>query len=205
MKADGKDRKGAGAASAKIEAVLVETDATHTHLSVGSDVQLSGRIATLGRGVQDVAGKIFGEFATRMSTEISASSTSSAAPAAAAQPAAEPVDVVGDAGSTNDSAASEGDSGPGPARHLQAVDDPDAPEPPPVIPRATSDLPIPPAEPDASSTTAPAASPAAAPKPVVITGATMTNAPVNAPIKVGGMFWSILRDKLRRLFSRRSR
>ncbi len=70
MKAQGKDRKGAGSASAKIVATLIETAPGSTRLFVSSDVQLSGRIATLGRGVQDVAGKIFEDFGNRMSAEI---------------------------------------------------------------------------------------------------------------------------------------
>jgi carbon monoxide dehydrogenase subunit G len=161
MKADGKDRKGAGAASAKIDAGLVATDAGHTRLSVVSDVHLSGRIATLGRGVQDVASKIFAEFASRMSAEISAS----------APPATDP---------------STGDSGLNPARRELTVVDESTSVPPRVVPCATADIPAPP--PSADTPPAPVENPVP-----------------NAPIRAGSMFWSLLLDKLRGLFARRSR
>jgi len=186
MKADGKDKKGAGAASAKIQAILIETDASHTRLMVSSDVQLSGRIATLGRGVQDVAGKIFAEFATRMSAEISAtpSDAPAAEPEAAASPAADNSD---DASQPPDPPVTDGDSGPGPSRQVETPGESQE-TPPPVVPTATSDLPVP--------QEAPTPHPVAA-KPL--------ETQANAPIKVGGMFWSILADKLRRLFRRRDR
>lgn len=95
LKANGKDRKGAGTASAKIVATLTELAADRTKLVVDSDVQLSGRIASLGRGVQDVAGKLFTEFGNRMSAEIASDEAAAQAavhatrpdePAAAGQP-----------------------------------------------------------------------------------------------------------------------
>lgn len=72
LKANGKDRKGAGSANAKIVATLTELGPASTRLVVDSDVQLTGRIASLGRGVQDVAGKLFVEFGDRMSADITA-------------------------------------------------------------------------------------------------------------------------------------
>jgi len=63
---------------------------------VVSDVQFSGRMATLGRGVQDVAGKIFAQFGSRMSEEI-ALDTSEAAPQPAGSGAASEVVVARDA------------------------------------------------------------------------------------------------------------
>jgi carbon monoxide dehydrogenase subunit G len=186
MKADGKDKKGAGAANAKIQAVLIETDASHTRLTVSSDVQLSGRIATLGRGVQDVAGKIFAEFATRMSAEISATPSATPAPAAAADAPPATYDTE-DASPPPDLPVTDGASGPGPSRQVEPASEPDEP-PPPVVPTATSDLPIPQDPPT--------------PHPVA---AKPLETQANAPIKVGGMFWSILADKIRRLFRRRDR
>lgn len=89
LKANGKDRKGAGTASAKIVATLTELAPNRTKLAVDSDVQLSGRIASLGRGVQDVAGKLFTEFGNRMSAEI-ASGEAAAHAAALATESVEP-------------------------------------------------------------------------------------------------------------------
>jgi hypothetical protein len=196
MKADGKDKKGAGAASAKIQAVLVETDASHTRLTVSSDVQLSGRIATLGRGVQDVAGKIFAEFATRMSAEISASPTEPPTEAVDETPA-QAADATDDTGPQPDPPVTDGASGPGPSRQVESPGEPEE-TPPPVVPTATSDLPVP----QDTPTPHPVAEKPEAAQPVA--AQPVTTQP-NAPIKVGGMFWSILADKIRRLFRRRDR
>ena len=95
LKANGKDRKGAGSANAKIVATLTELDAALTRLAVDSDVQLTGRIASLGRGVQDVAGKLFVEFGDRMSADITAEQA--AANASAAQASAGEVQLAQDA------------------------------------------------------------------------------------------------------------
>lgn len=135
LKANGKDRKGAGSASAQIVATLTELDPSRTKLAVDSDVQLSGRMASLGRGVQDVAGKLFTEFGKRMSTEISVSEPVASSQAASAS-------------------------------------------------RTTSSTEQP---------AAPATAPQAAPLPA------------GEPIKVGALLWSILKDKLARLFRRRRR
>jgi uncharacterized protein len=70
MRAAGTDRKGSGAANAIIAASLAEPSPGLTRLQVDSTVNLRGRIATLGRGIQDVADKVLGEFATRLSSEM---------------------------------------------------------------------------------------------------------------------------------------
>jgi len=81
LKADGRDRKGGGNANAHVVATLTETELGCTRLTVVSDVQLSGRMATLGRGVQDVAGKIFAQFGSRISEEIALDTAEVAQPA----------------------------------------------------------------------------------------------------------------------------
>lgn len=140
LKANGKDRKGAGSANARIVATLTELGPGSTRLAVDSDVQLTGRIASLGRGVQDVAGKLFAEFGNQMSAEISADE------AAVQEPA--PATPVGfaDAGQHADIAQ------PADAATVRTA---------PPVPR------------------------------------------IAEPIKVGALLWSILKDKLARLFRRR--
>lgn len=63
MTARAKDRKGAGAAKGTIVARLSETAPDTTTISVISDLQLTGRVASLGRGIQDVTSQLFAEFA----------------------------------------------------------------------------------------------------------------------------------------------
>jgi carbon monoxide dehydrogenase subunit G len=70
MTARAKDRKGAGAAKGTIVARLSETAPDTTTISVISDLQLTGRVASLGRGVQDVTSQLFAEFADRMRAEL---------------------------------------------------------------------------------------------------------------------------------------
>ncbi|HUY45394.1 MAG TPA: SRPBCC family protein [Streptosporangiaceae bacterium] len=94
MLARGRDRKGAGTAQATVVAALTEPDPGSTRIAVSSDVRLTGRVATLGRGVQEVAATLFAEFADRMSAEIK--SGPEAAVTAGPGPAA-PVAGTGDA------------------------------------------------------------------------------------------------------------
>jgi uncharacterized protein len=65
LTASGKETKGAGTARASVETRLEPTDATHTRLQVTSDVQLTGKVASFGRGgaINDVATRLFGQFA----------------------------------------------------------------------------------------------------------------------------------------------
>lgn len=67
--AAGKDRRGAGTARAAINLCL-EPAGEATTLSVVTDVQLTGRIASLGRGVRDVSNKLFSEFADELATQV---------------------------------------------------------------------------------------------------------------------------------------
>jgi uncharacterized protein len=70
MRAAGTDRKGSGAANAIIAVSLAESSPGWTCLQVDSTVDLRGRMATLGRGIQDVADKVLSEFADRLSNEM---------------------------------------------------------------------------------------------------------------------------------------
>jgi uncharacterized protein len=87
LAASGKDTKGAGTARATVETRIEPVDDARTRMSVSSDVQLTGRVASFGRGgaINDVATRLFGEFADCLRATLEAEG----APAAAA-PAAEP-------------------------------------------------------------------------------------------------------------------
>ncbi|MQA11620.1 MAG: hypothetical protein GEU98_24340 [Pseudonocardiaceae bacterium] len=69
LNASGKDKKGAGSAKVAVLVRLTSVPPEHTELAVCSDLQLSGRVASMGRGVQDIATKLFDEFAKRLSAE----------------------------------------------------------------------------------------------------------------------------------------
>jgi carbon monoxide dehydrogenase subunit G len=65
LTASGRDTKGAGTAKANVETRLEATSDTRTRLHVTSDVQLTGKVASFGRGgaINDVATRLFGQFA----------------------------------------------------------------------------------------------------------------------------------------------
>jgi uncharacterized protein len=65
LAASGKDTKGAGTARATVETRLEPVGDARTRMSVASDLQLTGRVASFGRGgaINDVATRLFGEFA----------------------------------------------------------------------------------------------------------------------------------------------
>lgn len=64
IKADGKDKRGQGGASATITSTLSEDGSDSTHVHVETDMHLSGKVAQFGRGVhKDVASKVMGKFA----------------------------------------------------------------------------------------------------------------------------------------------
>jgi uncharacterized protein len=107
LAASGKDTKGAGTARATVDTRLEPAGDGHTRMLVSSDVQLTGRVASFGRGgaINDVAAKLFGEFAdclrntleAEQAAATEAAATGTAAPEAAPAPAqpARPVEVGG--------------------------------------------------------------------------------------------------------------
>jgi carbon monoxide dehydrogenase subunit G len=71
LKASGRDARGQGTASATITSTLDE-EGDKTRVNVETDMHLTGRAAQFGRGVaQDVASKIFEQFAQCLEREIS--------------------------------------------------------------------------------------------------------------------------------------
>ena len=124
LKADGRDTRGAGNASALITAVL-QPIGDRTKVSVSTDLTVTGKVAQFGRGVMaDVSGKLMTQFADNLEklmegepppvTTGAGAVAAPAAPAAAAtaepstpasgvrkieSPEAEPVDLIDTAGS----------------------------------------------------------------------------------------------------------
>jgi uncharacterized protein len=85
LAASGKDTKGAGTARATVTTRLESTGDASTRLIVSSDVQLTGRVASFGRGgaINDVASKLFGQFAECLRTTLVSEPTAAADPEAA--------------------------------------------------------------------------------------------------------------------------
>jgi carbon monoxide dehydrogenase subunit G len=127
LAASGKDTKGAGTARATVQTRLEPIGSDRTRMSVASDVQLTGRVASFGRGgaINDVATRLFGEFADCLRTTLEAVE----APAAAA------------AGTAPAAATDEG----APTPTAPAVDTPAATVTPGAAPIHTTPAPAPPA------------------------------------------------------------
>ena len=102
LTASGKDTKGAGTARATVETRLEPGGETHTRLHVTSDVQLTGKVASFGRGgaINDVATRLFGQFADclRATLESEAATAGAGAAETAAGAASAPVATGADAG-----------------------------------------------------------------------------------------------------------
>ena len=92
LTASGKDTKGAGTARATVETRLEPAGETHTRLHVTSDVQLTGKVASFGRGgaINDVATRLFGQFADCLRATLEAEAATGGAGAAPAPAVAEP-------------------------------------------------------------------------------------------------------------------
>jgi len=70
IRADGKDARGQGTASATITSTLTEEDGG-TKVHVETDMHLTGRVAQFGRGMhKEVASKIMGRFADCLEKEL---------------------------------------------------------------------------------------------------------------------------------------
>jgi carbon monoxide dehydrogenase subunit G len=94
LTASGRDTKGAGTAKANVETRLEPAGDTRTRLKVTSDVQLTGKVASFGRGgaINDVATRLFGLFADCLRATLEAQPTPATAPAdTAATAGPEPV------------------------------------------------------------------------------------------------------------------
>jgi carbon monoxide dehydrogenase subunit G len=83
MSANGRDVRGGGTAKATVDTRLEAISETRTRMSVVTDLHLTGRVASFGRGaVQDVSAKLFGEFAQCLRQTLEAAQAATAAPAA---------------------------------------------------------------------------------------------------------------------------
>jgi carbon monoxide dehydrogenase subunit G len=94
--AAGKDSRGAGNASAAIEASL-RADGDRTVVSVSTDLNITGKIAQFGSAViTEVSAKLLGQFAENLEAQLSAPAENVATAAGIDEP--EPLDLIGVAG-----------------------------------------------------------------------------------------------------------
>jgi carbon monoxide dehydrogenase subunit G len=196
LAATGKDTKGAGTARAAVETRLEPVGDTRTRLHVTSDVQLTGKVASFGRGgaINDVATRLFGQFADCLRATLE----SEQAPAPSAEEAGTTTEATAATGATAAEAASA---------------QPSASASPSPAPSASASASASPAEGAASD--AVAATPAT-PTPAV--PASSPQAPAPRPVEAldaGSLVGTVIKGRLaalfqaiagffRRLFGRRS-
>jgi carbon monoxide dehydrogenase subunit G len=100
IKAEGRDTRGQGNASATVTASLA-ADGDGTQVSIDTDLNVTGKVAQFGRGVMaDVSSKLLGQFVSCLETNVlagdggavggAASSSEAPAPASSPDPAAPP-------------------------------------------------------------------------------------------------------------------
>jgi carbon monoxide dehydrogenase subunit G len=93
LRAEGRDTRGQGNASATITATL-SPDGDGTHVTVVTDLHVTGKVAQFGRGVMaDVSSKLLGQFVECLETTVLAGE----AKAAGAAPDAGPATTAGEA------------------------------------------------------------------------------------------------------------
>jgi carbon monoxide dehydrogenase subunit G len=91
LRAEGRDTRGQGNASATITATL-EPAGDGTLVRVNTDLQITGKVAQFGRGVlADVSGKLMQQFADNLQNDVLTADEAPAAPAAPGAPTARPV------------------------------------------------------------------------------------------------------------------
>ncbi len=89
LQADGKDARGQGTASATITSTLQDEGNGSTRVRVETDMQITGRAAQFGRGIQQsVAEKLLGRFADCLEEEIKGGGAAQDTDTAEAQPSA---------------------------------------------------------------------------------------------------------------------
>ena len=121
MRAQAKDARGQGSASATITSTMEET-AEGTKVSVVTDMRVTGPAAQFGRGVmQDVSAKLMGRFADCLAEKLSGDKEEAPAEAAAPEAAAEETTAPGEVAESAPSASSGISSAEPDARGAQRV------------------------------------------------------------------------------------
>jgi hypothetical protein len=127
LKADGRDTRGQGNASALVTATLVP-DGDGTSVTVATDLTVTGKVAQFGRGVlADVSAKLVGQFVQCLESDVlsgDASGDSSTVEAEAPPLAAEPAGTAGEpvAAGTGPTAAPVTPTGPTGPRQIAPRD-----------------------------------------------------------------------------------
>jgi uncharacterized protein len=197
LAASGRDTKGAGTARASVETRLEPAGDHHTRLHVTSDVQLTGKVASFGRGgaINDVATRLFGQFADCLRATLEAESAEPAGASGAA-----PVEdraASGPAGATPEAAPAAASDAPA------AASTSGTPAASASASPAGSEVPTSPAATQAPTAPASTAGPAATPRPAAeaLDAGSLVGTVIKGRLRALGQ---AIANFFRRLFGRRS-
>jgi carbon monoxide dehydrogenase subunit G len=172
LKAEGRDTRGQGSASALITVQMSE-ESGRTHVTVDTDLTIKGKVAQFGRGmIADVSGKLIDEFVDCLEGKLDAPASAGAASAsgtAAASHATEP--DMGDPAVTDAAASATGTE--------QAIGTPEGETPTPLDTTAPVA-----AESDSGATAMPVPDTGPATTPVAGTAGGPTTAPASGVRKI---------------------
>jgi carbon monoxide dehydrogenase subunit G len=119
LKAEGRDSRGQGNASALITAQLTEVGGNRTRVTVNTDLTVTGKVAQFGRGVMgEVSEKLLGQFVQNLETSVLSQPSEVGAAARSVAGAAEPPAAGGAPASSTSATADEetqASNGSGPA------------------------------------------------------------------------------------------
>jgi carbon monoxide dehydrogenase subunit G len=211
LKASGRETTGSGSARATATMSVNPKDGG-SEVTLSTDFAVAGRVANFGRGVmEDVSRRLVGQMANCIKANLEADGTpatepppavggGAAAGAAAAGAATAGAATAGAAGETASAGEPLGETAAAPATTTEtsaagAVTQPRTAQPPPAgaspveAPAAEAPAPAPVAT---STTAAPAPAPTPAPRPPITAEA--------KPINAFGLFFSIVWERIRRLF-----
>ena len=118
LKAEGRDTRGQGNASATVTATLVG-DGASTTVNIDTDLNITGKVAQFGRGVMaDVSSKLLGQFADNLKKDVLSGESPTAPTAPAAADA--PTEAAPAAGAPTEAAPAAATTGP------RKIDSPEA-------------------------------------------------------------------------------
>lgn len=126
LKAEGRDPR-QGNANAIITATMETVGDNHTKVNIHTDLSLTGKIASFGRGaIEDVSKKLLGQFSENLRAKIEAEGVAAVGEAPAAEPAAAAEPAVADSAADAEPAAAAAPGTEAPV--IRKIDSPD-PEP----------------------------------------------------------------------------
>jgi carbon monoxide dehydrogenase subunit G len=213
LSASGKDVRGGGTARAKVDTGLEAVSEAKTRMSVVSDVQLTGRVASFGRGaISDVSAKLFGQFSDclrdTLEAETRAAGAAPATAAGAAAPTAGGTAVPEPAGTGTGAPAATGAGAPATA---PAPVETGAPAPagtgtgPPATAAAPGETGVgAPGETGVGAPGAGAPGAAVSPPAAPVSPAPVSPAPTPAasrPLRVGGLIGTVVAGRLKALWA----